>query len=139
MRVERKKNSTSRHFSTGRIASAYAHGTASSSTSTVEPIVAHAEFSSAVPMPPSKTALYCSSVGLKISLGVSVNASRSCLNDVSTIQKTGKDRPSAAIHPSPDQLSPLRDFMTSPPSHDGGTPPRRSPGPTRPRLGRSAT
>src|SRR4029079_10497168 len=111
MRVERKKNRTSRHFSTGRIASAYAHGTASSSTRIVEPIVAHAEFSSAVPMPPSKTALYCSSVGLKISFGDSVNASRSRLKDVSTIHKTGKNIPSPTIHPSADQINPLRDLL----------------------------
>ena len=43
--MERKKNITSVHFSTGRIDSAYAAGTASTSTSSVETTLAISELS----------------------------------------------------------------------------------------------
>src|SRR5918999_4181899 len=140
MRVDRKKNSTSCHFSTGRTDSAYAAGRASRMTSAVEPSVVHSELSRAALSPPLSTASNWSSVGEKANLGGDVKASRSCLKAVSTIHSTGKNIPSATIHPSADSSEPLRrelptvrdSFMPPPPrpararfACDLGTPTRQ--------------
>ena len=89
-----KKNRASEVLRTGRSDSANAAGTPRSSTRIVDIAVANTEFSIAGPMPWSKTAEYWSSVGAKNSFGGLVAASLSCLNDVSTIQNTGKKKPS---------------------------------------------
>ena len=73
-------------------------------TSAVEPSVVHSELSRAALSPPLSTASNWSSVGEKANLGGDVKASRSCLKAVSTIHSTGKNIPSAAIHPSADRM-----------------------------------
>src|SRR5690606_6747478 len=97
--VEMKKNSTSLTFSTGRIDSAYAAGTPSSSTSSVDTPVAMAELATYVPLPPSITARNWSSVGAKNHVGGSDPGWFSCLNAVAAIQATGKknDRASSQV------------------------------------------
>src|SRR3954447_12883011 len=77
-------------------------------TSVVEPIVVQSELARAALSPPLSTASNWSSVGLKKNLGGDVKASRSCLKAVSTIQNTGKNIVSAAIHPSTDNSVPVR-------------------------------
>ena len=67
-----KKNSTSRVFLTGRSDSANAHGVASARTRIVDTIVANAELATYGQMPLENTVLNCSSVGLKITVGVFV-------------------------------------------------------------------
>src|SRR5919205_3542012 len=108
MRVDRKKNRTSCHFSTGRTDSAYAAGRPSTMTSAVEASVTHSELTRAELRPPLSTASNWSSVGLKKNLGDEVKASRSCLKAVSTIQNTGKNMPSATAHPRTDRTPPLK-------------------------------
>src|SRR3954466_756607 len=130
MRVDRKKNRTSCHFSTGRTDSAYAAGRPSRMTSAVEAIVTQNELSRAELSPPLRTASNWSSVGEKTNLGGDVKASRSCLNAVSTIQSTGKNIPSATIHPSAERTPPTRrelpavrdSFMPPPPGSGGALP-----------------
>src|ERR1700761_4200801 len=96
--VEMKKNSVSRHLRTGRMASAYAAGRASSSTTTVEPIVAIAECSIYGPMP-LNTRRNSDRVGLKVNLGGQVSAADSGLNAVITIHSTGRKKAMPTTHP----------------------------------------
>ena len=92
-----KKNSASLVLRTGRSDSANAAGTPRSSTRIVDTIVANKEFNRGVAIPASKTSRNCCSVGSKKKVGGFVAASLSCLNDVSTIQSTGKKNPIARI------------------------------------------
>src|SRR5680860_734745 len=94
-----KKNSTSRVFVTGRIDNAYAAGTASTRTSSVDVRVVNTEFSRYGQKPEPKTPANCSRVGAKITFGVSVDASTSCLKPVITIHSTGKknSRPTSQV------------------------------------------
>jgi len=96
--VEMKKNSTSLVFSTGRMLTAYAAGIANRITRIVETTVAMTEFHRYPPAPASNTALYWSSVGVKKNLGGLAAASASCLNEVSTIHRTGMKNPRASSH-----------------------------------------
>src|SRR5579859_6545975 len=66
--VEMKKNSESRHLPTGWMDSAYAAGSASTSTTMVEPTVAIAECSMYGPIP-LKTSRNWLRVGLKVNFG----------------------------------------------------------------------
>src|SRR5215218_3859847 len=85
-----KKNSTSRHASTGRRLSAYAAGTARMITSSTEKTLAMAELITYGAMSRSKMARYWSRVGAVNTVGGLVAAADSCLKPVSTIQSTGK-------------------------------------------------
>src|SRR3984885_10486541 len=97
--VEMKKNSESRHLPTGRIDSAYAAGSASTSTTMVEPMVAIAECSMYGSMP-LKTSRNSLRVGLKVNLGGHVSAADSGLNAVITIHSTGMKKPMPTTQPS---------------------------------------
>src|SRR5258708_23067386 len=90
--VEMKKNSESRHFLTGRTDSAYAAGSASTRTRTVEPTVAIAECSMNGPIP-LKTSRNSLRVGLKVNCGGQVSAADSDLNAVITIHSTQLKKP----------------------------------------------
>src|ERR1700716_1127434 len=72
--VEMKKNSVSRQPSIMRNASAYAHGTDSTSTRIDEPTTAATERPKNGPKPRSRMVWYCSKVGLKVNGGISVGA-----------------------------------------------------------------
>src|SRR5579859_5027554 len=85
--VEMKKNSESRHPATGWIDSAYAAGSASTSTRIVETTVAIAECSMNGPIP-LKTSRNWLRVGLKVNCGGQVSAADSGLNAVITIHST---------------------------------------------------
>jgi hypothetical protein len=94
--VERKKNITSVHFSTFLIDSAYAAGTASSSTSTVDSTLAVSEFSSGghglVPVEAPKNSRYpCRVKGANRDGGL-VAASASLWNEVSSIHRIGSTK-----------------------------------------------
>src|SRR6185312_7422228 len=93
-----KKNNASEVLRTGRSDSANAAGTPSSNTRRVDMAVANTEFNMAGPMPWAKTAEYWSNVGGKKNVGGLVAASLSCLNDVRTIQSTGKKKPMPTSH-----------------------------------------
>src|ERR1700761_899447 len=103
-----KKNSESRHRAIGRIDSAYAAGVASTSTSRTETTVAIAELTRNGPRPLLNTCLYSSRVGVKTNFGGVVYAADSGLNEVSTIQNTGKKKMMAANHATVPQASPPR-------------------------------
>src|SRR5271155_3591523 len=94
-----KKNSESRHPPTGRIDSAYAAGSATTSTTMVEPIVAIAECSmnGSIPLKTSRNSLR---VGLKVNLGGQVSAADSGLNAVITIHSTGMKNAMPTTQPS---------------------------------------
>ncbi len=94
-----KKNSESRHPFTGWMDSAYAAGSASTITRTVEPIVAIAECSMNGPKP-LKTSRNWLSVGLKVNLGGQVSAADSGLNAVSTIHRIGMKKAMPTTQPS---------------------------------------
>src|ERR1700678_789541 len=94
-----KKNSESRQPPTGRIDSAYAAGSATTSTTMVEPMVAIAECSMNGSMP-LKTVRNSDSVGLKVNLGGQVSAADSGLNAVITIHSTGMKKPMPTTQPS---------------------------------------
>src|ERR1700745_1922042 len=87
--VEMKKNRPSRQRGTGCTDSAYAAGTPSSSTRTVETVVAISEWVPHGPQP-ENTSRNSDSVGLKTNLGGQVWAADSGLNAVSTIHSTGR-------------------------------------------------
>src|SRR5438034_5420902 len=72
--VEIKKNSVSRHPSTILNASAYAHGIARMSTSSVEPTTTTTDRPKNGPKPRSRMVWYCSNVGVKVNGGMSVGA-----------------------------------------------------------------
>src|ERR1700761_9022352 len=96
--VEMKKNSVSRHLRTGRMASAYAAGRASSSTRTVEPIVGSAEGAICGHMPRNSRG-NSDKVGRKVNLGGQVSAADSGLNAVITIHSTGRKKAMPTTHP----------------------------------------
>src|SRR5690348_9755398 len=84
--VERKKNITSVHLRTGRIDSAYAAGIASTSTSTVDRMLAVRELSSdGHGLDPKYSRYPCNVRGAKIEGGF-VAASASLCRDVRSIQ-----------------------------------------------------
>src|SRR5690348_12707748 len=87
--VEMKKNNPSRQCGTGCTDRAYAAGTPSASTSTVETVVAISEWVTYGPQP-ENTSRNCASVGLNTNLGGQVCAADSGLNAVSTIHSTGR-------------------------------------------------
>src|SRR5205809_1101792 len=87
--VEMKKNRPSRQCGTGCTDRAYAAGTPSSSTRTVETVVAISEWVTYGPQP-EKTRRNCARVGEKTNLGGQVWAADSGLNAVSTIHSTGR-------------------------------------------------
>src|SRR6266576_6095111 len=87
--VEMKKNSPSRQCGTGCTDRAYAAGTPSASTSTVDTVVAISEWVTYGPQP-ENTSRNCASVGLNTNLGGQVCAADSGLNAVSTIHSTGR-------------------------------------------------
>src|SRR3984957_8980782 len=97
--VEMKKNSESRQPRTGRIDSAYAAGSASTSTTMVEPIVAIAECSmnGSIPLNTMRNSLR---VGLKVNFGGQVSAADSGLNAVITIHRIGMKKAIPATQPS---------------------------------------
>src|SRR6202012_3071251 len=97
--VEMKKNSESRHLPTGWMDSAYAAGSASTSTTMVEPTVAIAECSMNGPIP-LKTSRNSASVGLKVNLGGHVSAADSGFNAAITIHSTGMKKPMPTTQPS---------------------------------------
>src|SRR5215470_10123459 len=76
---------------------AYAAGTASASTSTVETVVAISEWITYGPQP-ENTSRNCASVGLKTNLGGQVWAADSGLNAVSTIHSTGRKNAIPTTH-----------------------------------------
>src|SRR5688500_15768902 len=92
-----KKNSASVHFATGRSDSAYAAGVASTTTSSVEKMLAISELSRNGVMLRSNTCAYWSRVGVKDQVGGLLAASCSCLKLVSTIQITGKTKTIPAV------------------------------------------
>src|SRR3954468_18739723 len=89
--VERKKNSTSVHLRTGLMLSAYAAGSDSSRTISVETMLAVSELSSGGHglAPPEKNSRYPCRVSGARTAGGLVAASASEWNEVSTIQTTG--------------------------------------------------
>src|SRR3989440_842553 len=87
--VEMKKNRPSRQRGTGCTDSAYAAGTPSTRTSTVDTTVAIAECVTYGPQP-ENTSRNWASVGLKVNFGGQVWAADSGLNAVSTIHSTGR-------------------------------------------------
>src|SRR5215470_11030472 len=87
--VEMKKNRPSRQRGTGCTDRAYAAGTPSASTRTVETVVAISEWVTYGPQP-ENTSRNCASVGLKTNLGGQVWAADSGLNAVITIHSTGR-------------------------------------------------
>src|SRR6185437_8390517 len=87
--VEMKKNRPSRQRGTGCTDRAYAAGTPSTSTRTVETVVAISEWVTYGPQP-ENTSRNCASVGLNTNLGGQVWAADSGLNAVSTIHSTGR-------------------------------------------------
>src|SRR5690242_9108884 len=87
--VEMKKNRPSRQCGTGCTDRAYAAGTPSASTRTVETVVAISEWVTYGPQP-ENTSRNCASVGLKTNFGGQVCAADSGLNAVSTIHSTGR-------------------------------------------------
>src|SRR5215472_16661077 len=89
--VEMKKNRPSRQCGTGCTDSAYAAGTPSASTRSVETVVAISEWVTYGPQP-ENTSRNCASVGLKTNLGGQVCAADSGLNAVSTIHSTGRKK-----------------------------------------------
>src|SRR5690349_22303244 len=119
--VEMKKNSASVHFATGRSDSAYAAGVASTTTSSVEKMLAISEFNRNGVMLRSNTCAYWSKVGVKNQAGGLLAASCSCLKLVSTIQITGKTKmipASQATIPQTESVT-LRPVIGSPPSGTG--------------------
>src|SRR5580700_10545583 len=95
--VEMKKNSPSRQCLTGCTDRAYAAGTPSSSTNSVETVVAINEWVTYGPQP-ENTSRNWDSVGLKVNLGGQVSAADSGLNAVSTIHSTGRKNAIPATH-----------------------------------------
>src|SRR6266496_5109416 len=95
--VEMKKNRPSRQCGTGCTDRAYAAGTPSTSTSTVETVVAISECVTYVPQP-EKTRRNCARVGEKTNLGGHVWAADSGLNAVITIHSTGRKNAIPATH-----------------------------------------
>src|SRR6201987_5561678 len=87
--VEMKKNTPSRQCGTGCTDSAYAAGTPSASTRTVETVVAISEWVTYGPQP-ENTSRNWASVGLKTNFGGQVCAADSGLNAVSTIHSAGR-------------------------------------------------
>src|SRR5436305_8220890 len=87
--VEMKKNRPSRQCGTGCTDRAYAAGTPSTSTRTVETVVAISEWVTYGPQP-ENTSRNWASVGLKVNFGGQVWAADSGLNAVSTIHSTGR-------------------------------------------------
>ncbi len=79
--------------------SAYAAGSASTSTTMVEPTVAIAECSMNGPMP-LKTSRNSLSVGLKVNFGGQVSAADSGLNAVITIHRIGMKKAMPTTQPS---------------------------------------
>src|SRR6202167_826402 len=96
-----KKNSESRHLPTGRMDSAYAAGSASASTSRVEPTVAMAECSMNGPtgVAPLKTSRNSASVGLKVNFGGQVSAEASGLNAGRNLHRIGREKAMATNQP----------------------------------------
>src|SRR5215469_6918447 len=92
-----KKNRPSRQCGTGCTDRAYAAGTPSSSTRTVETVVAISEWVTYGPQP-EKTRRNCDSVGEKTNLGGQVWAADSGLNAVSTIHSTGRKNAIPTTH-----------------------------------------
>src|ERR1700722_11478410 len=124
-----KKNSESRHLPTGRIDSAYAAGSATASTTTVEPTVAMAECSryGQAGVAPLKTSRNSASVGLKVNLGGQVSAEASGLNAVRIIHRIGRKKARPATQPSPVQpamadISRVRLLRLGPGGAVGGAP-----------------
>src|SRR5215470_3616047 len=95
--VEMKKNRPSRQCGTGCTDSAYAAGTPSASTRTVETVVAISEWVTYGPQP-ENTSRNWASVGLKTNLGGQVWAADSGLNAVSTIHSTGRKNAIPTTH-----------------------------------------
>src|SRR6266567_7245801 len=93
--VELKKNIPSRQCLTGRTDNAYAAGTASNSTRTVEPSVAMIEWARKGPMP-VMASRNSDRVGVKMNFGGQVSAADSGLNAVITIHRTGMKNTIAA-------------------------------------------
>src|SRR5688500_6039579 len=93
-RVEMKKNSASRTLTTGRMLSAYAAGTASTSTRSVDPTLALSELIRYGIMSRPKTTWNWSSVRSGAKVGGMVAAWLSGLNAVNTIHATGKKKAS---------------------------------------------
>src|ERR1700730_14971323 len=100
--VEMKKNRPSRHRGTGCTDRAYAAGTPSTSTRTVETVVAISEWVTYGPQP-ENTSRNCASVGLKTNLGGQVWAPDSGLNAVITINSTGRKNETPTTHAKPPQ------------------------------------
>src|SRR4051812_19744110 len=92
--VLRKKNSTSVHFCTGLMLSAYAAGKHSTRTRAVETTLAVSEFSSGGQgeAPPEKNSRYPSRVSGANTEGGLVAASASEWNEVRTIHSTGNTK-----------------------------------------------
>src|SRR5437899_1839590 len=95
--VEMKKNRPSRQCGTGCTDRAYAAGTPSTSTRTVETVVAISEWVTYGPQP-ENTSRNCASVGLNTHLGGQVWAADSGLNAVSTIHSTGRKNAIPTTH-----------------------------------------
>src|SRR6266568_562826 len=95
--VEMKKNRPSRQCGTGCTDSAYAAGTPSSSTRTVETVVAISDWVTYGP-PAEKTRRNCARVGEKTNLGGHVWAADSGLNAVITIHSTGRKNAIPTTH-----------------------------------------
>src|ERR1700678_1089336 len=95
--VEMKEDSPSRQCFTGRTDSAYDAGTPSSSTSTVEPTVAIAEWVTYGPQP-ENTSRNSARVGENTNLGGQVSAADSGLNAVITIHSTGRKNAIPTTH-----------------------------------------
>src|SRR5215468_2026180 len=87
--VEMKKNRPSRQRGTGCTDRAYAAGTPSTSTRTVETVVAISEWVTSGPQPET-TGRNCDSVGLKTNFGAQFCAADSGLNAKSTSHSTGR-------------------------------------------------
>src|SRR4030081_2533729 len=95
--VEVKKKRPSRQCGTGCTDRAYAAGTPSSSTRTVETVVAISEWVTYGPQP-EKTRRNCARVGEKTNLGGQVWAADSGLNAVITIHSTGRKNAIPTTH-----------------------------------------
>src|SRR5690349_18526421 len=87
--AEMQNTRPSRQCGTGCADSAYAAGTPSASTRTVETVVAISEWVTYGPQP-ENTSRNCASVGVKTNFGGQVCAADSGLNAVSTIHSTGR-------------------------------------------------
>src|SRR5215831_12573793 len=97
-----KKNSTSRDLLTGLMASAYAAGRPSTSTNSVEPMLAIAELMKNGGKSPDSTSWNSDRVGAKKIVGGELAACGSVLRPSSHIHRTGKKKTNTTNQPTTD-------------------------------------